>query len=170
MPVSVERRVERKPAAVTWWIDDVMMDEAERLKRVKEKTVPAQWRSTKTASYFHVLRVFDELIQNRDRNAGNLLWTRDGKLWMIDHTRAFRLGRAPESPSARSLRTHPVRRVAEAHRRRPDCRRWRHPPQDRGRGADGAARSPRQAVRRQDCQARRGGGALPSLENADATV
>ena len=25
----------------------------------------------------HIMRVFDELIQNRDRNAGNLLWTTD---------------------------------------------------------------------------------------------
>jgi DNA phosphorothioation-dependent restriction protein DptG len=39
------------------------------------------------------MRVFDELIQNRDRNAGNLLWTADWKMWMIDHTRAFRLGK-----------------------------------------------------------------------------
>ena len=34
--------------------------------------------------------VFDELIQNRDRNPGNSLWTTDWKLWLIDHTRAFR--------------------------------------------------------------------------------
>lgn len=91
VPVSVERRVERTQAAMTWWIDDVMMDEAERLKRVKLKTVPAQWRSTKTAGYIHVMRVFDELIANTDRNAGNQLWSSDGKLWLIDHTRAFRL-------------------------------------------------------------------------------
>ena len=37
--------------------------------------------------------VFDELIQNRDRNAGNIMWGRDNKMWMIDHTRAFRLGK-----------------------------------------------------------------------------
>jgi hypothetical protein len=37
--------------------------------------------------------VFDELIQNRDRNQGNLVWTRDWTLWLIDHTRAFRLGK-----------------------------------------------------------------------------
>jgi hypothetical protein len=40
----------------------------------------------------HIMRVFDELIQNRDRNMGNLLWTTDWKMWLIDHTRAFRLG------------------------------------------------------------------------------
>jgi hypothetical protein len=40
-----------------------------------------------------ILNVFDELIQNRDRNRGNVLWTADWTLWMIDHTRAFRTGR-----------------------------------------------------------------------------
>ena len=98
MPVSVERRVERNLAAMTWWIDDVMMDEAERLKRVKEKTVPEKWRSTKTAGYIHVMRVFDELIANTDRNTGNQLWSSDGKLWLIDHTRAFRLQTALRTP------------------------------------------------------------------------
>ena len=91
VPVSVERRVDRTPTAMTWWIDDVMMDELERLKRVKLKTVPAQWRPSRTAAYIHVMRVFDELIFNTDRNAGNQLWSSDGKLWLIDHTRAFRL-------------------------------------------------------------------------------
>jgi hypothetical protein len=42
----------------------------------------------------HVMRVWDELIQNRDRNQGNMLWTSDWTLWMIDHTRAFRTGDA----------------------------------------------------------------------------
>ena len=38
------------------------------------------------------VRVFDELIANRDRNIGNMLWTSTWKMWMIDHTRAFRRG------------------------------------------------------------------------------
>ena len=38
------------------------------------------------------MRVFDELIQNKDRNQGNILWTSDWTMWLIDHTRAFRLG------------------------------------------------------------------------------
>jgi len=88
VPMSVLRRVDGKPAAVTWWLDDVMMDEGDRQKKQVSSPNP-----TRTASYFHILRVFDELIQNRDRNAGNLLWTRDWGMWMIDHTRAFRLGR-----------------------------------------------------------------------------
>src|SRR5688572_33304707 len=32
VPMSVERRVDGKPGAMTWWIDDVMFTEKERLK------------------------------------------------------------------------------------------------------------------------------------------
>ncbi|MBI3049464.1 MAG: hypothetical protein HYY76_14250 [Acidobacteria bacterium] len=87
VPMSVERVVNGKKAAVTWWIDDVMMDERTRTK----KPVPSP-DGERTAMQIHVMRVFDELIQNRDRNLGNLLWTADWKMWMIDHTRAFRTG------------------------------------------------------------------------------
>jgi hypothetical protein len=88
VPMSVERKVNGKPVAMTWWIDDVILDEG---SRQKEQTVGPN--PSRTASQIHILRVFDELIQNRDRNAGNLLWTADWKMWMIDHTRAFRLGK-----------------------------------------------------------------------------
>ena len=73
---------------MTWWLDDYMMDEGDRQKK---KTVGPS--PLCTANQLHILRVFDELIQNRDRNSGNLLWTEDWKMWMIDHTRAFRLGK-----------------------------------------------------------------------------
>ena len=93
VPVSVERRVEGKPAAVTWWIDDVLMDEGGRRKKP-----PTGWLSTRTAAQIHIMRVFDELISNADRNAGNQLWTRAGDMWMIDHTRAFRLNKKLRTP------------------------------------------------------------------------
>jgi hypothetical protein len=95
VPMSVERRVDGKGAAVTWWIDDVMMDEKERL--AKEVRGPDPER---TAMQTHIMRVFDELISNRDRNMGNLVWTTDWKMWMIDHTRAFRLGDELQRPAA----------------------------------------------------------------------
>ena len=88
VPMSVERKVQGKDVAMTWWLDDVMMDEGARQKQHTVGPNPSR-----TASQIHILRVFDELIQNRDRNAGNLLWTSDWKMWMIDHTRAFRLGK-----------------------------------------------------------------------------
>ena len=88
VPMSVERQVEGRPAAVTWWIDDVVMDEGDRVKK-KANDPDGQRR----VGYLYRYRVFDELIQNRDRNLGNLLYTSDWKMWMIDHTRAFRQGR-----------------------------------------------------------------------------
>ena len=88
VPMSVPRAVDGKQAAVTWWIDDVAMNEGARLKMSpRDRLGP---NPSRTAAYIHILRVFDELIQNRDRNAGNLLWTKDWTMWMIDHTRAFR--------------------------------------------------------------------------------
>jgi hypothetical protein len=98
VPVSVERRVERHHAAVTWWVDDVMMDELERMEREKKNTLPQTWRPAKATAYIHVRRVFDELIANTDRNAGNQLWTKDGMLWLIDHTRAFRVRHGLNKP------------------------------------------------------------------------
>jgi hypothetical protein len=94
VPMSVERSFRGTHGAYTWWVDDVLMDDAGRLKGP-----PAHWRTNRTAGQIHIMRVFDELIANTDRNVGNLLWTTDGTMWMIDHTRAFRLQptlRAPQ--------------------------------------------------------------------------
>ena len=94
VPVSVDRRVKGNHAAVTWWVDDVAMDEGARQK----KQPPSVVLPPKTAGQIHIMRVFDELVGNTDRNAGNLLWTSDGKMWMIDHTRAFRFNTKLTNP------------------------------------------------------------------------
>ena len=87
VPMSVERRIDGKSAAITWWIDDVRMDESDRVKRR-----PEGWTSEHVSKQMHVMRVWDALIKNRDRNQGNMLWTGNWTLWLIDHTRAFRTG------------------------------------------------------------------------------
>ena len=94
VPVSVERRVGAKSASVTWWIDNVRMDERARMKNPK-----TGWPAARTWAQVYRLRVFDALIANTDRNVGNILWTTDGTLWMIDHTRAFRLWDKLTSPN-----------------------------------------------------------------------
>jgi hypothetical protein len=86
VPMSVERTIEGKVAAVTWWVDDVQMDEKERMKTKSLGPDPV-----KTNKQIQIMRIWDELIQNRDRNQGNILWTHDWTMWLIDHTRAFRL-------------------------------------------------------------------------------
>lgn len=87
VPVSIERTFDNKAAAFTWWVDDVIMDEAARAKEDVTGPDPLRFRQQ-----MQIMNVFDELIQNRDRNRGNVLWTADWTLWMIDHTRAFRTG------------------------------------------------------------------------------
>jgi hypothetical protein len=94
VPMSVERNVGGKAAAVTWWLDDLMMDEGTRLK--KKTMAPDVQRF---ARQIQVMKIWDELIQNKDRNGGNLLWTSDWSMWLIDHTRAFRLGRELVTPN-----------------------------------------------------------------------
>ncbi len=85
VPVTVERRYQQRQASFTWWVDDVAMDEATRLR----KKVPAP-DVTAWNQQMYLVRVFDQLIYNTDRNLGNLLITSDWRIWMIDHTRAFR--------------------------------------------------------------------------------
>lgn len=46
----------------------------------------------------YIVRVFDQLIFNTDRNLGNLLIAKDWRIWMIDHSRAFRARTNLESP------------------------------------------------------------------------
>ena len=66
----------------------------------------------RTAGQIHIMRVFDELIANFDRNAGNILWSSDGKMWLIDHARVQTSHTAEESQTARSLRASPAGRAA----------------------------------------------------------
>ena len=88
VPMSVKRIVDGKEASMTWWVDDIAMDEKARLKA--RNSGPDPDRTTRQIQTMHV---FDELIQNKDRNQGNILWDRQWTLWLIDHTRAFRLER-----------------------------------------------------------------------------
>lgn len=96
VPPSVERSYQGKLSAFTWWLDDVMMDEAARMQKKLTAPDTESWNQQ-----MHRVRVFDQLIYNTDRNLGNLLITKNWELWMIDHTRAFRT--SPELLNAKNL-------------------------------------------------------------------
>lgn len=98
VPVSVPRRHGRDDASFTWWIPDVLVDEEDRLKRKLTAPDPTRWKQQ-----MDLLRVFDQLIYNNDRNLGNVLITQDWRVWLIDHSRAFRLHK--ELKSARNIAT-----------------------------------------------------------------
>jgi hypothetical protein len=94
VPVSVERKVAGNLAAVTWWVDDTLMTELDRHKEKMEPPDLSTWNPQ-----MYVCRVFDQLIYNTDRNLGNLVIIKDWKIWMIDHTRAFRTMKDLPSPA-----------------------------------------------------------------------
>ena len=87
VPVSVERKVAGNTAAVTWWVDDFLMDGK---KRYDEKIPVPKVKLFNWNKQMYCLRVFDQLIYNTDRNLGNWVITNDWQMWMVDHTRAFR--------------------------------------------------------------------------------
>ena len=87
-PVSVERR----SSSYTWWIDNAMM-EIDRVKKKLSAPDSARWNNE-----MHVVRIFDQLIFNTDRNLQNLLIDKNWNIWMIDHTRAFRMATELKEP------------------------------------------------------------------------
>jgi hypothetical protein len=93
VPVSVSRRFRSKPSAFTWWVDDVVMDEGDRLKKKIQPPDSQRWNEQ-----MQLVRLFDQLIYNVDRNMGNLVITKDWRVWAIDHTRAFRTHDTLKSP------------------------------------------------------------------------
>jgi hypothetical protein len=94
VPVSVARRSGSLMGAFTWWLDDVLMEEGERYKKKIESPDASLWNEQ-----MRLVRVFDQLIYNIDRNGGNLIITKDWRIWAIDHTRAFRLHHQLQTPA-----------------------------------------------------------------------
>lgn len=95
VPVSVERRFRSSSAAYTWWVDDVLMDEQARFKK---KISPPADKLERWNQEMQLLRLFDQLIANIDRNLGNLIITNEWTIWAIDHTRAFRTHATLKTP------------------------------------------------------------------------
>lgn len=90
VPVSVERVWNGKQGAFTWWLDNVLMDEERRVKDNVQPPRPDCW-----LEQMHIVRMFDALIDNTDRNLGNIIYTKEWRVWAIDHTRAFRRASVP---------------------------------------------------------------------------
>jgi hypothetical protein len=86
MPVTVERRHRGQIGSLTWWIDNVLMDEFEReTKKIQPPNALAFVRERQN------MLVFAELVRDVDRNKGNVVYTKDWRVIMIDFSRGFRL-------------------------------------------------------------------------------
>jgi hypothetical protein len=92
VPVTVERSYNGKKGSLQIWINDCIM-ESDRLKRKLDVPDPDAWNE----QMFKV-RVFDNLVYNIDRNLGNVLITPQWKVYMIDHSRAFKSSGALRTP------------------------------------------------------------------------
>ena len=83
VPPVVERKIGRDTGTLQVWVENAMMEmerHSEDLQAPQELPWTQQWQT---------VRLFDNLIENDDRNQGNILIDSDWKLWMIDHTRSF---------------------------------------------------------------------------------
>lgn len=95
IPPSIERKYAGTQGAFTWWVEDVAMDEAQR----QQKKIQPPDKESFNRQYV-IMQVFDNLIYNTDRNMTNILFDKEWRLWMIDHTRAFRTRRELVNPKA----------------------------------------------------------------------
>ncbi len=86
MPPTVERSIGPR-GALSWWVDDVLMDEEERQKT---NASPAGGAIELSRQYLR-MSLFTELVRDSDRNKGNVVYTKTWRLIMLDFTRAFRL-------------------------------------------------------------------------------
>jgi len=96
IPPVVIRKIKDTDGTLQIWLENSTM-ETDRAK--KSINPPNAWRHK---MQWQVMRVFDALIYNDDRNAGNILYDADWKVWMIDHTRSFQ--RISELPKPNQIR------------------------------------------------------------------
>lgn len=82
VPPVVPRAVKGRRGSVQIWLAPTLDETAEDFR-------PPD--AGKWARQLWTMHVFDNLIFNIDRNAGNILVDSRYKVWMIDHTRAFQI-------------------------------------------------------------------------------
>jgi hypothetical protein len=79
VPVTVEKRWKHEIAAAVLWVSPV-----NSWTSVQSRPKPEKWNRQAI-----IMKMFDNLICNKDRNLGNLLVDDDWNVFLIDHSRAF---------------------------------------------------------------------------------
>ena len=90
LPVTVERKWQGNPGALSWWLP-VMMDEGERHKQKLTPPDADAWNHQ-----MYKIRVLDQLVYDTDVNLTNVLIGQNWKIWRIDFTRTFRRNEDPQ--------------------------------------------------------------------------
>lgn len=83
VPPCVVRDLGRHRGTMQIWVEKAMT-ETDRHKKNLKAPFSIHW-----ARQQQTMRLFDGLINNIDRNQGNILIDPEWKLWFIDHTRSF---------------------------------------------------------------------------------
>jgi hypothetical protein len=91
VPAAVERDWDGGHGAMVWWVDDVAMDEMDRVKKKVLPPSPGTW-----ARQMQMMRLFTELTGDTDRNQTNILITKDWRVVLIDFSRGFRKHETPK--------------------------------------------------------------------------
>jgi hypothetical protein len=81
VPPSVERQLEGSRGAAQLWVEDVT--------DFRRDTSPGEADRAYWGKQVVQMRMFDNLIGNRDRNQGNILHDAAWNLILLDHSRAF---------------------------------------------------------------------------------
>lgn len=97
IPPVVERQIEGERGSLQLWVEGATTESERHREKAQPPDRMAWYRQ------LQVMRIFDRLIYNYDRNRGNILIGDDWKLWMIDHTRSFRI--SADVPEIRTV-TH----------------------------------------------------------------
>jgi hypothetical protein len=79
VPVAVEKRWKGDTAAAILWLSPI-----HSWKEMEARPKPGKW-----VRQVARMKMFDNFICNKDRNAGNLMVDDDWNLFLIDHSRAF---------------------------------------------------------------------------------
>jgi len=83
MPPTVLRSIKGRRGSLQLWVEEAMSNLERNQKNIMPPD-PLYWNQQ-----YYDMRVFDNLINNTDRNQGNLMIDKGWHFWLIDHTRSF---------------------------------------------------------------------------------
>ena len=89
VPPTVEKRFKASKGSLQLWV----VLEMSELDRIQNDIPIPEDKQEHYENIIYIARVFDSLIANIDRTQQNIRWTKDWRLILIDHSRAFRTKR-----------------------------------------------------------------------------
>ena len=95
IPPTAPRKFNSLDGSAQLWIENAMTEQDRQERGIEPPGWPL-WNQL-----YADMRVFDNLINNIDRNTGNMLFDSQGHLWLIDHTRS--LGRDKTLPHPETI-------------------------------------------------------------------